>query len=178
MKRQLFALLLALGTMHALARPLAAQTGCENTSGSADIDGTPWTALCVIADTSPDCVDSLGSSYDCFQIAGTGNDQSIALFLAQPPVQGQTYSLGGTSDNGAMVIGLTGFWLTANPPYTGQAQVTTYSPGTSVIECTFAFDAQSLFMGPDVSVTNGTFVGRLLPVKQQTWSNVKGLYRE
>jgi len=178
MKRQLFALLFALGTMHALARPLAAQTGCESTSGSADIDGTLWTTNCVIAATSSDCVDSLGTSYDCFQIIGTGADQTIALFFAQPPVQGQTYPLGGTSDNGAMVVGLTGFWVTANPPYTGQVQVTTYSPGTSVIECTFAFDAQSIFPGPDISVTNGTFVGRLVPVSQRTWSDVKGLYRE
>lgn len=178
MKRQLFALLFVLGTMHVMVCPAIAQTECAGTSGSADIDGSTWTAQCVVAETSSDCVDSLGTSYECFEIVGVGIDQTIGLFLDQVPAQGQTYLLGGASGNGGMVVGLTGYWVTANPPHTGQVQVTTYSPGTGVIACNFSFDAQSLFQGPGISVTNGTFVGQLVPVAEPTWSDVKSLYRE
>jgi len=178
MKRLLLALLVTAGALHVLARPLAAQTGCEGTSGSATIDGTPWTTACVIAATALDCVDSLGGTYECFEILGTGDSQTIAIFLAQAPVQGQTYPLGGGGANGAMLIRDTGFWLTGDAPYTGEVHVTTYSPGSSTLECTFFFEAQSLFLGPDASVTDGAFVGRLVAVRDRTWSDVKTLYRE
>jgi hypothetical protein len=179
MKKLLLALLVGASVLHVLARPLSAQTGCEGTSGSANIDGTPWTASCVIAASAPDCVDSLGGTYECFQILGAGDAQSIAIFLAEVPAQGQTYALGGVAANAAMLIGDTGLWFTGEAPYTGEVHITSYAPGSSTLECTFFFEAQSLFPGPaDASITDGTFVGRLVAVEEKTWSDVKLRYRD
>lgn len=171
-------LLLAASGLFVLPRTVFAQTGCEGTSGSATIDSSPWSASCVVAATSPDCVDSLGGTYECFEIAGTGDTQVIAILLAQTPEQGQTYALGGGSAHAAVIIGQSGFWLTGDAPYTGEVHITAYSPGTATIECTFFFLAQSLFPGADANVTNGVFVGRLVAVDEKTWSGVKRLYRE
>ena len=181
MKRRLLILvLIAISAMSGMALRAAAQTGCDGTSGSATINGAPWSTPCVVAATSPSCVDSLGQDYECFQIIGsdsTGTYIAVAIFLAQAPVQGQTYSLGGTSGHGAMVLGQAGLWLTGDAPYTGQVHVTVYDPAHSNIECSFSFMARGLF-GSDLTVTSGTFVGRLVGVEQKTWSDVKGLYRD
>jgi hypothetical protein len=84
--------------------------------------------------------------YEYFEILGTGDTQTVAIFLAQPPVQGQTYPLDGAA-NAAMLMGDAGFWITSGDPYIGEVHITTYAPGASTIECTFFFEAQSLFRG-------------------------------
>ena len=163
-----------------LVQAVAAQTGCEGTSGSATINGSPWSTMCVVGATSTSCIDSLGMEYRCFQIVGSDSTsayQTIAIFLAQEPVQGQTYSLGGGSGHGAMVGGQSSLWVTGDAPYTGQVQVTLYDTAHSTIVCNFSFRAKSLFPGQDVSVTNGNFQGRLVAVEGKTWSDVKTLFR-
>ena len=170
--------LLTIGAMSSLVLPVAAQTECDGTSGSATINGAPWSAQCVLAYASV-CVDSLGQDYDCFEIAGidsVGAYDTVALFFSLAPVQGQTYSLGGASGNGALVLGREGGWLTGRPPYTGEVHVSVYDPASSNFECTFSFVAGGLF-GPDLTLTNGTFARRV-GVEQETWSNVKTLYRD
>jgi hypothetical protein len=177
MKRLLLVLLAGASALLLLAPPLLAQTGCEGTSGSATIDEVPWTTQCVIAVTAPDCVDSVGGTYECFEILGTGDSQTIAIFLAEAPTQGQTYPLGGGGPNGAMLLRDTGLWFTGDDPYVGEVHITSYSPGSSTLECTFYFLAQG-FLGPDANITDGTFVGRLVAVQEKTWSDVKHLYRD
>lgn len=179
MRRHFFGTLFAIGVSLSAVHPGSALAQCPGTSGSAVIGGIPWTADCVFAATVPDCVDSTGSEYECFQVFGSSETSPlygvVALFFAQPPSQGQTYALGGASPNGAMVIGEAGFWVTADAPYTGSVTVTVYNANS--IECTFAFDATSLFFGADLALTNGVFVGTLLPVEASTWTDVKSLYR-
>jgi len=163
-----------------LAQTASAQFGCEGTTGSATIGGTPWSTQCVVAATTSDCVDSLGNNYECFQIIGsdsTGTYSGVAIFLAQAPVQGQTYSIGGASGNGAMVIGDFGLWVTGEDPYTGETHITTYNPGNGTIACTFSFLARGIFLGGDLAVTNGMFEGRLVGVAPKTWTDVKRLYQ-
>jgi len=164
------------------AAAAAAQGECEGTSGTATVGGNPWTAVCVIAATAPDCVDSLGENYECFEIIGNSetdpNYESIAIFLAGPPVQGMTYPLGGTSGHGALVIGTGGFYITGEAPNTGSVQVTRYEPGPGIIECNFSFVAENLFFpGQTVTVTAGLFTGRLVGVAPTTWGGLKQLYR-
>jgi len=161
--------------------PLAAQS-CLGTSGSATINSAAWTTQCVIGSTSPTCVDSLGNDYECFAIVGTSDAadyQALSIFLAATPSQGQTYPLGGIGggENGAMVLGQSGFWVTGEAPYTGSVEVTVYNPTSGTIECTFAFTAVGLFGGPDLEVANGSFVGQLVPVQPTTWTSVKQVYR-
>lgn len=164
-----------------LALPAAAQGPCAGTSGSATINAGAWTASCVFAVTAPDCVDSLGTEYECFEILGTSATdplfQSIAIFLDAPPVQGLSYALGGTSGNGAMILGQSGFFLTAEAPYTGQIQVTRYDSVGGFIDCNFSFDARNLFLPTSATLTNGVFSGRLVRVAPSTWSTLKKLYR-
>jgi hypothetical protein len=181
MQRLLAMLAIAGLALGSYAGPLAAQ-GCFATSGSATINDVAWTTQCVVGSTSPTCVDSLGNDYECFAIVGTSNAvdyQAVSIFLAVTPSQGQTYSLGGIGggENGAMVVGQSGLWVTGDAPYTGSVEVTVYNPSSGTIECTFAFTAQGLFGGEDLEVTNGSFVGLLVPVSPTTWSDVKKVYR-
>lgn len=177
MRRWLLLTSLALAT----ALPVrSAVAQCPGTSGSATIGGVAWTADCVIAATAPDCVDSTGSEYECFQIVGSSSTSlygAVSLFLASTPSQGQTYPLGGGSDNAAMVIGEAGFWLTGEAPYTGSVTITTYDVGNGTISCTFAFTAAPLLFGTPLTVADGVFTGTLLPVEASTWSDLKSLYR-
>lgn len=164
------------------AAAAAAQGECVGTSGTATIDANPWTAVCVIAATATDCVDSTGADYECFQIAGTSatdpNYQTIAIFLDGAPVQGMTYDLGGTSAHGAMVVGSGGFFLTGEAPNTGQVQVTRYDAAGGIIECNFSFVAENLFFPQSLTVTAGQFAGRLVGVAPTTWTGLKNLYRD
>jgi hypothetical protein len=182
MKRRLTAIgILAAALIQCIHAPLVAQTGCEGTSGSAMINSAAWTAQCVIASTSPTCVDSLGNDYECFAIVGSngsGGYEAVSIFLAQAPQQGNSYPLGGAAgENGALVIGGVGLWVTGDAPYTGTVDVTVYEPANSTIECTFSFKAISIFGQPDLDVTSGTFVGKLVAVQPSTWSAVKQVYR-
>lgn len=165
----------------ALAHFGAAFAQCPGTSGTATINSTAWTATCVIAATASDCVDSLGNNYECFEIVGSnGADpsyNSVALFFGEPVLQGQTYDLGGTSPNGAMVVGESAFCITAEPPYVGQVTINAYSSGTGAFDCTFHFDARSIFFGSDVTVTDGHFTGSVVAVQPATWTGVKSIYR-
>jgi hypothetical protein len=172
--------LLAAGAAVGMVSPVSAQSGCEGTSGSALINGNPWNANCVVAATSTSCVDTTGGKFECFQIFAADSSASqdaIAIFLDQAPTQGLTYQLGGTSGNGAMILGMGGLWMTGNPPYTGQIHVSVYDPGSATIECTFSFTGRNLVFGPDATVTNGTLVGRLVAIRPTSWSDVKDLYR-
>jgi len=182
MKRLLLVIFLAWAASHITPAAVMAQPPCVGTSGSATIGGTAWVADCVFATTAPDCVDSTGTSYECFEILGTDSTEGspysvVAIFLAQPPVQGNTYALGGTSGHAAMVIGSLAFSVTADAPYVGSVHVTLYDAGAGTIECTFSFLARSLFGPGDLAVTNGTFSGRLVPVTPATWSAMKQIYR-
>jgi len=181
MRKLLLWIGLSLVALPLLAAPAAAQGECAGTSGSATINASAWTASCVFAITASDCVDSLGSSYECFEILATSATdpvyQSIALFLDAPPVQGMTYALGGTSTNGGMILGSAGFFLTAEAPYTGQVQVTRYDAVGGFIDCNFSFDARNLFGPGTATLTNGLFSGRLVRVAPSTWSSLKNLYR-
>jgi hypothetical protein len=177
-RRYLIAVVLACFALAAFVHPVTAQT-CEGSTGSAMINGSPWSTSCVIALTSPGCIDSLGQEYECFQIIGVDSSSAyveVALFLAQTPVQGQIYHLGGGNPHGAIVLGQAGLWLTGGAPYTGQVEVTSYNTGNSTITCTFSFVAQALF-GADLTVTNGSFNGRLVGIEEKSWSDVKQLYR-
>jgi len=182
MQRRLMAFAIGIcAVVQFLSTPIAAQTGCEGTSGSATINSAPWTAQCVVASTSPTCVDSLGNEYECFAIVGsngTGGYDAVSIFLAQAPQQGQSYPLGGAGgENGALVIGGVSLWVTGEAPYTGTVAVTVYEPASGTIECTFSFMAISIFGQPDLDVTNGTFVGKLVAVQPSTWTSVKQVYR-
>jgi hypothetical protein len=181
MRRLLFGFLLMTCLVLGAVHPEAALAQCPGTSGTATINSTAWTATCVIAAVASDCVDSLGNTYDCFEILGSnGADpaySSVALFFGETVVQGQTYDLGGSSPNGAMVVGEAAFCITAEPPYTGQVTLNVYNSGTGAFDCTFHFDARGIFLGPDVTVTDGHFTGTVVAVQPATWSGVKAIYR-
>lgn len=180
MRKLLLSAGLALALVPFLAAAAAAQGDCLGTSGSATVNGNPWTATCVLGATAPDCVDSLGTEYECFEVVGISTDtqfQSVSIFLTGPPAQGMTYGLGGTSGNGAMVVGGAGFFITADAPYTGEIQVTRYESAGGIIECNFSFEARSLFGPGSAVVSAGQFAGRLVPVAPVTWSTVKNRYR-
>ena len=160
---------------------VAAQTPCAGTSGSATIYDHAWTADCVIAITAPDCVDSLGTEYECFEILGTSTTdplfQSVAIFLDAAPAQGMTYGLGGTNGNGGLILGSGGIFVTAEAPYTGQVEITRYDGAGGIIECNFAFDARSFFLPQSANLVGGQFSGRLVRVTPATWSTLKLRYR-
>jgi hypothetical protein len=181
MRRLLFGLLFVTGAALGSLRADSALAQCPGTSGTATINSTSWTATCVIAATASDCVDSLGNVYECFEILGSnGADpaySSVAIFFGETVVQGQTYQLGGTSPNGAMVVGEAAFCITADAPYTGQVTVNVYNSGTGGFDCTFHFDARSIFTGPDVTLTDGHFTGTVVSVQPATWTGVKAIYR-
>ncbi len=180
LRRYSIAVVLVCIALASFVRPVAAQD-CEGTSGSATINGSPWSAFCVIAMTNPSCIDSLGKEYECFEISGlslvdsTAFGLGVAIFLAHPPTQGQIYPLGGDHPDGALVFWQGDLALTGAAPYTGQVNITTYDTATSTITCTFSFTAHG-FSG-DVVVTDGTFEGRFVGVKEKSWSEVKQLYR-
>lgn len=181
MRKLLQGCVLGVAAMTLWAAAAAAQ-GCPGTSGTATINGNAWSAVCVIAATAPDCVDSLGAEYECFEIVGTSatdpDYQSIAIFLAGPPTQGMTYDLGGTSGHGAMLVGNAGFFITGEAPNTGSVQVTRYESAGGIIECNFSFQAQNLFVvEQSATVTAGQFAGRLVGVAPATWTGLKKLYR-
>ena len=181
MRRSRFAILLAAAALALAALPGGARAQCPGTSGTATIDGVGWTADCVIAVTATDCVDSLGGLYECFEILGSSASNpsyaSVALFFGETPVQGQTYDLGGSSPNAGMVVGEATFAITADTPYTGQVTLNVFNSGAGTFECTFHFEARSIFFGPDLSVTNGHFSGTLVGVEPSTWTDVKAIYR-
>jgi hypothetical protein len=181
MRRLLFGFVFAAGLLLGQVHPGVVLAQCPGTSGTATINSTAWTATCVVAANASDCVDSLGNTYQCFEILGTnGADpayNSVALFFGQPLVQGQTYDLGGSSPNGAMVVGESAFCITAEAPYTGQATVNVYNSGSGAFDCTFHFEARSLFIGPDVTVTAGHFTGTVVAVQPATWTGFKAIYR-
>jgi hypothetical protein len=181
MRKLLFALGVVTATGAVALGAAAARAQCPGTSGSATINAAAWTAQCVIAASAADCVDSLGNNYTCFEVVGSnGTDPSystVALFFSAPPTQGQTYELGGASGNGAMVVGEAAFCITADPPYTGQVTVNIFNSGTGAFDCTFHFQARSIFFGPDLDVTGGHFIGNVVAVAPATWSDVKAIYR-
>lgn len=179
--RPLFFALALIALVGLVAAPRNALAQCEGSAGTATINTAGWTAQCVIAGFSPDCLDSLGNAYECFQIVGSnGSDPSyntVALFFGEPPVQGQTYDLGGTSPNGAMVVGEMAFAVTSNAPYTGQVTVNVFNTGSGSFDCTFHFQAQSIFFGPDVDVVDGHFSGTVVAVEPTTWTDFKAIYK-
>lgn len=182
MQRLLWVLLLIWVANIAAPAAVIAQPPCVGTSGSATIGGTPWQADCVFAITASDCVDSTGANYECFQIVGADSTDGAAyavvqIFLDTAPTQGGTYTLGGVSGRGALVIGGSGFFVTAGAPHVGSVHVGLYDPGAGTIECTFSFLARSLFGPGDLAVDNGTFSGRLVRVTPATWSAMKLIYR-
>jgi hypothetical protein len=182
MKRLLWVLLFVWFANVSAPAVVTAQGPCVGTSGSATIGGTAWQADCVFAITATSCVDSAGANYECFQIVGSDSTQGAAysvvqIFLDAPPVQGSTYTLGGASGRGALVIGNSGFFVTADTPHVGSVHVAVYNPGGGTIDCTFSFLAKSLFGPGDLTVTNGTFSGRLVPVGPASWSAMKQIYR-
>ena len=185
MRRQLFGLLAMTGAALSSLHAGLALAQCAGTSGTATINGTPWTATCVIGVTASDCVDSLGNNYECLQILGSNpvdpNYTSVALFIGEPLVQGHTYQLGGgspNSTNGAVVLGGAAYAITEDDPYTGEMTVDAYNPGTGAIDCTFHFLALALFGGADVNVTDGHFLGIVVSVQESTWTGVKNIYRQ
>jgi len=183
MKRLAQCAVVALVMSTAPAAEVAAQEPeCQGTSGAANIGGVPWLTNCVFASTRSDCSDSTGAEYECFAIFGSDilpeTYSAIAIFLAQPPVQGNTYPLGGTSGNGAVVFGGgTDRYTTANDPYVGTVHVSVYDQNAHTIECTFAFLSRRQDQGGDLNVTDGTFSGLVVAITPTHWSGVKQLYR-
>ena len=180
-RRRLFGLLAMTGVaLSSLPAGLVLAQQCPGTSGTATINGTAWTAICVFGINSTECPEPKDTEcIEIYAVNPTDPYSSVALFIGDPVVQGQTYALGGPTPapNGAVVLGSGVNAVTDEAPYTGEVTIDVYNPGTRAIDCRFHFSAMGVFLSPDVEVTEGHIVTTLLPVENPTWTGVKNIYR-